>query len=77
MKKITNKKFAMISTENALIILAVIVVLFVAAGVVHAGVKAVSTTIKLNNITKENNQKAETPNYEMNYSEPKANHPNF
>lgn len=56
MKKIKNhKKNAMIETENVLLILAAIVVLFVVVGAVYTGVNAIMTTTKVNNITKQQN----------------------
>lgn len=56
MKKIKNhKKNAIIETENALLILAAIVVLFVVVGAVYTGVNAIITTTKVNNITRQQN----------------------
>ena len=56
MKKIKNhKKNAIIETENVLLILAAIVVLFVVVGAIYTGVNAVITTTKVNNITKQQN----------------------
>lgn len=56
MEKIKNhKKNAMIETENALLILASIVVLFVVIGAVYTGINAIITTTKVNNITQQQN----------------------
>ena len=56
MEKIKNhKKNAMIETENALLILASIVVLFVVIGAVYTGVNAIITTTKINKITQQQN----------------------
>lgn len=56
MEKIkTHKKNAMIETENALLIIASIAVLFVIAGALYTGINAIITTTKVNNITQQQN----------------------
>jgi len=67
MEKMKNKKRAMIETENALLILASVAVLFVFIGAAYTGIKAIMTATKINNITQQQ-QSADKTTYDENNS---------